>query len=97
MKKVKEDGHYKIYLSFFAVDDGNAKIPLAEPFFVDGIWAQILDGDASSAASGLVGNWLWAMDDEAELAGYDNDNTGAKVRTGVGHSLPGTPFCCGDS
>lgn len=78
MKNVKEDGHYKIYLSFFAVDDGNAKIPLAEPFFVDGIWAQILDGDASSAASGLVGNWLWTMEDEAELAGYDNDNTGAR-------------------
>lgn len=77
MKNVKEGGHYKIYLSFFAVDDQNAKVPLAEPFFVDGIWAQTLDGDISAIASGPVGDWLWTMDDEAELAGYENDNTGA--------------------
>ena len=27
-----------------------------------------------------MGNWIWVMDDEAELAGYDNDNTGAKFQ-----------------
>ena len=65
MKNVKEGGHYKIYLSFFAVDESNAKVPLAEPFFVDGIRAEKLD-DAGSTASGRpVCNWRWAMDDEA--------------------------------
>ncbi len=80
MKNVKEGGHYKIYLSFFAVDESNAKVPLAEPFFVDGIWAEKLDGAGSAASGAPVGNWLWAMDDEGELAGYDNDNTGAKFQ-----------------
>lgn len=77
MKNVKEGGHYKIYLSFFTVDDQNAKIPLAEPFIVDGIWVQTKDS-AAVTDSGPIGDWLWAMDDEAELAGYENDNTGAK-------------------
>lgn len=77
MKNVKEGGHYKIYLSFFTVDDANAKIALTEPFFVDGIWAQVLGDSASATTNGPIGDWLWTMDDESELAGYENDNTGA--------------------
>ena len=81
MKNAKEGGHYKIYLSFFAVNESNAKIALTEPFFVDGIWVDTLDSAGSAVSSGSpVGNWLWTMDDDAELGGYDNDNTGAKFR-----------------
>lgn len=84
MKKVKEGGHYKLYFSFFAVDEGGAKIPLTESFFLDGIWLETLDGDASASSGAPVGDWLWAMDDEAELAGYENDNTGAKFELDAG-------------
>jgi len=97
MKKVEEGGHYKLYFSFFAVDEGGAKIPLTESFFLDGIWLETLDGDAFASSGAPVGDWLWAMDDEAELAGYENDNTGAKFELDAGISLPGTPFCCGHS
>ena len=90
MKNVKEGGHYKIYLSFFAVDDANAKIPLAEPFFVDGIWAQVLGEDTAAATDGPVGDWLWTMDDESEVAGYENDNTGAVFELEPGIVCQGT-------
>ena len=72
-------GHYKIYLSFFAVDESNAKAPLAEPFYVDGIWAAKLDGAGSAAPGGPVGNWLWAMG-WRNLPDTRRDNTGAKFQ-----------------
>jgi hypothetical protein len=78
MKNVRSSGRYKLYFSFFRADENKEKVALAETFYVDTIVLATLDA-APLPPIALSGEFsaAWTFDYERELAGYDNDWTGA--------------------
>lgn len=80
MKNLAPNGRFKLYFAFAAINPDNSKTPLSQSFYIDGIWLEKAEAAPPSgqAAAGVgLGEYLWRMDDEDELKGYENDNTGA--------------------
>ncbi|MEN2983817.1 MAG: glucoamylase family protein [Dictyoglomaceae bacterium] len=67
MKKLKENGKYKVYLAFAGYDEKRNKIPLVEPYYIDGLFVFTSEEF----------NYIWGMDSEEEIKAFDNDRTGA--------------------
>lgn len=67
MKKLKENGKYKVYLAFAGYDKDRNKIPLTDPYYIDGLY--IFTKEEL--------NYIWTMDSEEEIKTFDNDRTGA--------------------
>lgn len=89
MQKIKPEGKYMLYLSFFSEKDGN-KTPLTETFSLANLGAA---GPAAQAAPApapaqapaalpvaSAGNVLYSMKDASEIALLDNDKTGATFK-----------------
>ena len=77
MKNVKSSGRYKLYFSFFRVDESKEKVALAETFYLDAIGLATLDA-APLPPIAVSGEFAaaWTFDYERALVGYGNDNTG---------------------
>jgi len=82
MKKVKEGGKYTIYLAFATLDESGNKVPLTEPFNIDGLFIPVKEE--------VVRNYIWSMDTPEELATFDNDNTGANFELSEDFVVQGT-------
>lgn len=67
MRKLKENGKYKVYLAFAGFDKDRNKIPLQESFYLDGLYVFTTEEF----------NYIWGMDSEEEIKAFDNDRTGA--------------------
>ena len=78
MRNVKGNGGYKLYFSFFKVDQDKAKVALADTFYVDGISLATLEALSLPpiAVDGEIAA-AWTVDYERALVGYENDGTGA--------------------
>jgi len=79
MKNLKENGKYKVYLAFAGYDQNRNKIPLTEPFYIDGLYVNFVGEFA----------YIWGMDTEDEIKTFDNDKTGATFELNTEYVIQG--------
>jgi len=79
MKSLKENEKYKVYLAFAGFDQNRNKIPLTEPFYIDGLYVNFVGEYA----------YIWSMDTEDEIKTFGNDNTGATFELNTEYVIEG--------
>ncbi len=70
MKQARPDNEYILYFAFIGFDQNKAKVPLTEAFYLDGIKLR------AEQAEDIV--YIWPMEQQQEIAGFSNDNTGTR-------------------
>ncbi len=85
MKALNPEGTYAIYLAFAHEDPDRGKIPLRDPMYIDGIYSEWMAEEIAEPVEEhvlkppqeVVVTYIWTMDTDEEIQGFDNDHTGA--------------------